>query len=331
MKKTTIITIGYFILTLLFCVGMRLVADAMDDDGLSAFRDKDDEDAYMPYLFRLTEHRIQPAVSIEAREGNSLFVDKNLYVKIEVDFVDNEKDCSIAYPEGIVSVRQNGGRLFIEPSKEFQKKSELYFSPLYNTEGEPDIDYHANDSAYSYSIKHLDGSIKKITEDTDDSRTMTVHIRLKTTRTLLSAMLYNDHGLVLKNMVVPHFKCQVFGELTLIGCKIDNLEVSGDVKLWLDHAKIGKLTLKHNMATDGTYSRNGELLGEKSQVDTLTIAGDRNEYRAEEDMFRTIIVEPSSGESINVMLYGIDKKMVLKGDASSVPMKKVDKEGVKHK
>lgn len=332
MKKTTIITIGYFILTLLFCVGMRIVADAINDDRFSAFSFRSNEEAYEPYLFQLTEHRIQPVVSIEGGEDNWLFEDKSLFVRIEVDFVDDEKDCSIAYPEGLVSIRQNSGKLVVEPSGEFQKKSNAYFSPLYNTEGEPDINYHANDSVYSYSIKHLDGSIEKIEEEMDLSETRMVHIRLKTTRVLLSAILHRNHDLTVRNMVARQFKCQLFGRLALTdSCKINNLDVQGDIHVWLDNTRIGKLNLKCITDTPESFNLLNMLDGKESLVDTLVITGGSNEYSLDKKMFHTIIVEPSPGETMNVKVSGIDKRIVLKDDASSVPMKKVDKEGVKHK
>lgn len=332
MKKTTIITIVYFILTLFFCVGMRIVADAINDVRFSALSFRGDEETYEPYLFRLTEHRIQPVVSIEGGGDNSLFEDESLFVRIEVDFVDDEKDCSIAYPEGLVSIRQNGGRLFIEPSKEFQKKSELYFSPLFNAEGEEDTHYHANDSVYSYSIKHLDGSIEKIEEEMDLSKTRMIHIRLKTTRTLLSAMLHRNHDLTVRNMVARQFKCQVFGRLVLTGsCKINNLDVQGDIHVWLDNTRIGKLNLKYIADSPKNLNLLNMLDGKESLVDTLVITGGSNEYSLDKKMFHTIIVEPSPGETMDVKVSGIDKRMVLKDDVSAVPMKKDDKGNSKRK
>ena len=111
MKKTTTIIICYFIFTLFFVSGVfnftpTLTEVYTEDPDKTMFPDQ------------LTEHKLQPVNTIKAVGNDSLVENIYFIVEVDVSFVKDKSECSIAYPEQLISVEQQGNTLMYRFSDE---------------------------------------------------------------------------------------------------------------------------------------------------------------------------------------------------------------------
>ena len=307
MKKTTTIIICYFIFTLFFVSGVFNFTPT-----LTEVYTEDPDKAMFPD--QLTEHKLQPVNTIKAVGNDSLVENVYFIVEVDVSFVKDKSECSIAYPEQLISVEQQGNTLMYRFSDELISCSDKLIEWKHGPDGnikESDIQ---KDSTIEYSIQHLNGE-KEIVKETCVGYQKKIRIKIKMLETpTLTVQQKPKHQLLLNVDALSKLTYQSSGDLGLAdGSRIDTLQVVGYPNLSINNARIKLFTLNckglYNTDVANTVSISTD---EQAQVNTLLISGKGEVQGLDESKFKHIVITPQRGKELAVNIDPIKQKLVIK-------------------
>ena len=304
--------LGYFVLTfLLLCAGALFPFSQSDKPK------KIVEDRIFVYLDRTTEKRIAPVsiIMYDATNRADKNIGSSLRLAVEVNVVSDASQCSVIYPEQLITVKQKGDTLYYALSDSLGEDD---FSRLECLNG-PDGDANSREAddigQMPYLIKGADGKVRTAIDHnyTNDKKVRIIVNTLPGTlwvkqwgrqRTLLGA---GD----MKNVTVEG------GEELILTSKVrvDNLTVKGKSSIDIGDAYINKMVLKS--IGDDEYNRpmNVNLkAGNKGLVNLMVINSSASVDGLTDVRCKRIELTPAKDRKMNVEIRGIWHKTVIQGN-----------------
>lgn len=304
--------LGYFALTfLLLCAG-ALLPFSQNDKATDIV-----EDRIFVYLDRTTEKRIAPVsiIMYDATNRADKNIGSSLRLAVEVNVVSDVSQCSVIYPEQLITVKQKGDTLYYALSDSLEEDD---FSRLECLNG-PDGDANSREAGdigqMPYLIKGADGKVRTAIDQnyTNDKKVRIIVNTLPGTllvkqwgrqRTLLGA---GD----MKNVTVEG------GEELILTSKVrvDNLTVKGKSSIDFGDAYVNKMVLKS--IGDDEYNRpmNVNLkAGNKGLVNLMVINSSASVDGLTDVRCKRIELTPAKDRKMNVEIRGVWHKTVIQGN-----------------
>ena len=290
LTRTKLWVVGYFVLTfLLLCAGALIPVSQSDEPK------KIVEDRIFVYLDRTTEKRIAPVsiIMYDATNRADKNIGSSLRLAVEVNVVSDASQCSVIYPEQLITVKQKGDTLYyaLSDSLEDGDFSRLEFLNGPDGKVRTAIDQnYTNDKKVRIIVNTLPGTLWVKQWDRQ--------------RTLLGA---GD----MKNVTVEG------GEELILTSKVrvDNLTVKGKSSIDLGDAYINKMVLKS--IGDDEYNRpmNVNLkAGNKGLVNLMVINSSASVDGLTDVRCKRIELTPAKDRKMNIEIRGIWHKTVIQGN-----------------
>lgn len=312
LTRTKLWVVGYFVLTfLLLCAGALIPFSQSDEPK------KIVEDRIFVYLDRTTEKRIAPVsiIMYDATNRADKNIGSSLRLAVEVNVVSDASQCSVIYPEQLITVKQKGDTLYYALSDSLEDGD---FSRLEFLNG-PDGDANSREAddigQMPYLIKGADGKVRTAIDQnyTNDKK---VRIIVNTLPGTLRVKQWGRQRTLLGAGDMKNVTVEGGDELILTSkVRVDNLTVKGKSSIDFGDAYINKMVLKSIGGDEYDRSINVNLkAGNKGLVNLMVINGSASVDGLTDVRCKRIELTPTKDRKMNMEIRGIWHKTVIQGN-----------------